>query len=284
MATRDDQTTLVEAHTPLDYDGQLGNGYDVPTILETDDGEERCPYCGDWYKQITTHWTCSSCQYPPVSAYKMELLKGMMLGDGHMNLSYGNFRCGMTNKTFLEWLTTELGWLASDVRKQCTAVEIATKAREGLGSDTFAEDCVDLYSIRSRPQPQLQWFTEWYSTGEIVFPTNIELTPTSLAMWYVSDGGLIWHDCDNAKIKFTSCNESERPQAIIDMLEGCGFTVTHGDTAKDFYIPHRDVDDFFSYIGAPVEGFKYKWEYEDRERYDELKTQMREQHCTQTLS
>lgn len=279
-----EQTTFGERRVPTDYEGQLGNGADIPTVIESDGDEERCPYCGNWYKRLSLHWTSSDCQHPPISQYKMGLLKGLMLGDGSMHNTDGYFQCKMSNKTFLGWLCTELGWLVSDLRKKKTAVEAAKSVRNGLGRNTKAKDCVDYYAAFSRTHPQLQRFSEWYSTGEIVFPADLQLTPTSLAMWYVSDGGLDWSNgAAGVMIKFTSLNESERPQAIESMLEGCGFTVQHGKSSKNFHIPHREIDDFFEYIGDPVPGFEYKWAYEDRDRYDRLKTQMREQHCTQTL-
>lgn len=278
------QSTFPEQRVPADYEGQLGNGEDIPTVIESDGEKERCPYCGNWYKRVSSHWRLGKCQYPPISEYKIELLKGLMLGDGSMNTTDSYFRCKMTNRTFLQWLSNELGWLASDVRKKKTAVEIADGCRNSLDRNTQAKDCVDSYGIHTRPHPQLRGFTEWYSTGEIVFPTDLQLTPTSLAMWYVSDGGLSWqHERTHIMVRFASVNESERPQSIINMLEGCDFTVQHGKGSNEFYIPQREVDDFFEYIGDPVPGFAYKWAYEECDRYDRLKTQMREQHCTQTL-
>jgi len=278
-----EQTTLGARTVPADYEGQLGDGERIPTVIESDGEEERCPYCGDWYSRISTHWSRGSCQWPLISQHKMKLLTGMMLGDGGMQTRNGYFECGMTNKTFLDWLSNELGWLVGDLSMQKTAVETAQNARETLGTETQPSDALDYYFIRSRTHPSLQQFTEWYSTGEIVFPTDIELTTMTLRMWYVSDGGFDWH-YESPRIVFGSCNESERPEAIENMLEGAGFTVNHGEGSKSFCIPHREIEQFFDYMGHdPVPGFEYKWAYEDRDRYDRLKGEMREQHCTQTL-
>jgi len=154
------QTTLdgkqVTETVPEDYEGQLGNGEDIPTVIESDGDEERCPYCGQWYSQINSHWNQSECQYPSISPYKIELIKGMVLGDGSMHTNVGNFRAYNTNKMFLEWLDKELGWLTSGVSMMQTAVKSARTTRESFGGETQPEDSLDIYCLRSRTHPQLQ--------------------------------------------------------------------------------------------------------------------------------
>lgn len=270
---------------PEDYEGQLGDGGLIPTVIESDDDEERCPYCGQWYSRIGSHWAKSSCSHPPISRYKMELLKGMMLGDGGLDMDNKNafFRIKMTNKTFLEWLDVELGWLTNGVTKAKTAVESAWSARESFGGDTRPEDVLDIWRLNTRAHPQFNEFAEWYSTGEIVFPWNLTLSPEALKMWYVSDWCLGHGNRDNRKtcVRFTSRNEQDRPESIVNSLESLDFTVNH--SGKDFALSVEDTEDFFEYIGDPVPGFEYKWAYNDYEEYQRLKEQCREQHCTQTL-
>jgi hypothetical protein len=283
MSSETTQTTLGEGTAPADYDGQLGNGKHRPTILETDGDEIRCPYCGQWYEVVASHWTRSSCQYPPYTERKQEILTGMMLGDGSMNSEDGRFQCKMTNKTFIEWLTKQFGWLAHGVLKGRTAKESAKNLREGvLNRDTDGKNCQDKYRFQTVPHPALQEFSDWYDDdGNIHFPTDLSLTPLSLKLWYVSDGGLVWGN-KNPYIQFGSVNEKERPEAIISMLNGCGFDVSQ--SGKMFRLPTAQTKDFLDYIGSPPPGFEYKWEIDSREQYDKLKEQMIEEHCTQTLA
>lgn len=278
-------TTQHFPKTANNYEGQLGNGEDIPTVVESDNDEERCPYCGEWYSGIGVHWTRSSdCKWPQISQYKTNLLTGLMLGDGSMHTNCGHFECGLVNKTFLQWLSCELGWLVNNLSMQQTAIKSAKNTRETLGRNTQPSDALDYYLLRTRSHPSLQQFIEWYNTGEIVFPTNIELTPTILRMWYISDGGLHW---GNKKpiVELNSVNEANRPEAIENMLGCAGFTINHKKGSEHFYIPHCEIDEFFDFMGnEPVPGFEYKWTYEDRERYDKLKDEMRTKHCTQTLN
>lgn len=259
-------------------------------ILETKNGEEQCPDCGNWYSRIASHWSQSDCQWPDIDEYQMELLKGMMLGDGSLH-QYQNdagnpyIRFQMTNKTFLQWLSNELGWLCDDVKMQKTATEMSERVCEGLNNDVSKpEDCLDYYRCRTRSHPLCNQFADWYATGEKVFPQDLKLTPTSLKMWYVSDGSISWRSDDSAQIVFTSRNEAERPGAIISMLEGCDFDVQHSDGGYRFRIPHRQIAWFFDYIGSPPPGFDYKWQYRDRDQYEMFKRKTREYHCTQTLA
>jgi hypothetical protein len=267
------------------YSRQLSDGREIPTIIESDNEQERCPYCGNWYSKIANHWSHpqSDCQWPPISNYKMELLTGMMLGDGSMNTANGHFECGMINKTFLEWLSTELGWLVNGISIDKTAVKMAKECNGSFGSDTKPSNCSDYYRMYTRTHPDFQQFIDWYNGGKITYPNDVKLKPTILRMWYVSDGGLNWSH-NGAMIQFTSCNEANRPKVIRNMLNNIGFTVNHSKGDKSFYIPYREIDQFFDYMGHnPVPGFEYKWSYKKQSQYDILKKEMRERHCTQTL-
>lgn len=281
MATSQSRFETGERAPAPNYEGQLGDGERQPTVIESDGDEERCPYCGNWYSLIGSHWSQSSCEYPPISRYKMELLKGMMLGDGSLDMSCKNphFAMQMTNVTFLHWLQRELGWLSGEMSRKMTASETAQSARDNLGSQSSSQDCLDCYRFRTCNHPLFTRFASWYETGSIRFPTDLTLTGISLRMWYVSDGCL---DIGEGRVEFGSLNESNRPQAIISMLSDCGFTVYQ--SGIHFRLPVDETEDFFDYIGHdPVPGFEYKWAYEDRDRYERLKKQCREQHCTQTL-
>jgi len=164
---------------PVDYEGQIGNGEKIPTVVESDGDEERCPYCGEWYSRIGTHWSRGSCHYPHISEYKMQLLRGMMFGDGSLSLDKKNprFRIKMINKKFLQWIDHELGWLTSGLTMGKTCVESAKSVRDNFGSDTQAENAYDIYDICTKSHPQFERFSSWYDSGEIVFPFGFSVSP-----------------------------------------------------------------------------------------------------------
>ncbi len=266
------------------------NGSTIET-RETDDGtvEEQCPNCGSWYQRIASHWGQSSCDHPPISEKKWEMCKGLMMGDGSLgnkNRKNCNIYIGNTNVTFLEYLQDEFGWLASTFCQRVTAQKVANQLNgRVIGNrerNTQPEDCVDAYNLVTRSHPVFNHFEQWWMTGEKVFP-QIEYTKPLLRMWWVSDGSFDWKSLNNCRIQFASRNEASRPENIIQSFKDIGFDCSlHSDSL--FSLPVSQTEDFFDYIGHdPVPGFEYKWAYEDKDRYERLKEQCREEHCTQTL-
>lgn len=253
---------------------------------ERDDGtvEEQCPSCGNWYKRINSHWSQSSCDYPPISQRQYEIVVGLMMGDGTLGKRTENKMCRvqtkMTNKTFLQWLKQGLDWLSSNFCTKYTSIEKAKHDSESdFISDAKAENRFDQYCLQTRSHPIFDSFNQWWATGELVFP-QVNLTPTVLRMWYVSDGTLNFQS--NSRIKITSVNEKDRPENIIKSFGDIGFDVTQ--SRKEFCLLTQDTEQFFDYIGHdPVPGFEYKWAWQDEDRYHRLKDAHDHVHCTQTL-
>jgi len=248
--------------------------------------EERCPSCNGWYRGLTGHWSRGSCPHPEISDETMELLKGMMMGDSCINTSskYPRQQFSLTNLTFLRALQERLGWLVSGLRQQYTCVQSAQNTRNTLGRQTQPEDTRDCYVLQTRSHPQLEQFADWYDDERNkVFPPDLSLTPTGLAMWYVSDGGLDWSHYDTTcSVKFSSVNESDRPEAIRGVLEEYGWTM--GQLDEYFRLSAENTEDFFETLGEPVLGFEYKWCWQDRERYNEMKDACERAHHTQTFA
>lgn len=269
--------------TTGDYNGQIGDGGDAPTIIENNGDEERCPYCWNWYTGIGQHWSRGSCSYPPMSQYKKDLMKGMALGDGYVDTQNKNpcFVLYNTNVTFLEWLQTELGWLGNSVRCHIYAKDAVSDVLKDSG--TKPDDCLDMHLLSTKSHPEFDEFGSWYDSGEIIFPVDLSVSPITLKVWYVSDGSLNYncHGQYKTRVEFTSLNESERPTRIKGALEEHGFTVRN--SGQNFALSTEDTEEFFNLIGDPLPGFEYKWVYDDWDTYQMLKEETRRIHCTQTL-
>jgi hypothetical protein len=261
---------------PSDYKGQIGDGSRIPTKIESENTQERCPYCGNWYKKIGQHWSQSSCPYPPVSEYKMRILLGMMLGDGSLNRQHktASMNISMSNKTFLEWLNEELDWLTKNFKKKFTFQEVSENISE-LNRDSYKSKTHDHYQTYIRAHPSLEIFKSWYKNGKSRIPDNLSIPPTALKMWYVSDGGLHWSE-NHATVSITSVNEIERGHTIIKPLEEYGFTVKQ--SCSNFVIGKDETDDFFDLIGEAPPGFEYKWCHKDRKRYDTMFDKCKQNH------
>ena len=273
----------------VDY---LENGYvtEEGSTINTrinDDGveEEQCPSCGNWYQRISSHWSQSLCDHPPISQRKYEMAIGLMMGDGYIDINGKNCRLLVrnTNITFLQWLETEFSWLSGSICNMETAKEVADdlskRGVDGESRNTNAEDCNDVYVLHLRAHPVFNKLREWYKEDGLVFQ-EVVYTPTILRMWYVSDGGINKSGMD---VEFNSRNESNRPEVIKNGFSELGINISNGNGQHVFQI-YAERDEFFDYIGHnPVPGFEYKWEYQDREEYERLKEQCDRQHKTQTL-
>jgi len=199
----------------------------------------------------------------------MELLTGMLMGDGSINRSSKNswFQTEMITKPFLEWLDSELGWLSTGVRLKHTASEGAKKCRDsGFSPNAKAENYSDVYRLRSRCHPDLQPLADWYASGKKVFPNDIELTPTVLKMWYVSDG---YYDNHGAAKRITigMSNEVDRRDNIEQLFENVGFEISNwniserkdGSKRCNAQFTKDESQRLFEYMGESPAGFEYKW-------------------------
>lgn len=240
----------------------------------------KCPHCGDWFQNIGQHWSlASTCDHLPIEGKKWEILLGLWIGDGYICASNKNayMKIGMINRTFIEHIWEELGWLATDVKEKIEAPEQATDDIEAINTH-------DYYVIQTRCHPAFNVLLDHQNKHDGAFPKNLSASPMLLKMWYVSDGGLDWNrKSDNSQVRFTSRNESGRPEAIMNLMDSAGFDITNGDKGYNFRVPTNQTHDFFNYIGEAPPGFEYKWAYENRYRYQRLKEKFYQQHCTQTI-
>lgn len=230
-----------------------------------------CPGCGTEYARIGSHWSypTSSCDYPPFTNRQLEIIKGLNMGDGCIREAsgYACMRVGSTNLPFLEWLDDRFGPLSAGVRLDRDSETIAAN-NEGRGrwSDY---DFKDLYLLALRSHPTFTKLRkQWYTDDGIRFPDDLELSPESLRMWYVSDGSINWQG-EYPYIAIGCSNENRRPQFIEGVFSDIGFDI--GYSSNCIRVPSYQREQFLEYIGDTIPGFEYKWAIDDHERYDELK-------------
>jgi hypothetical protein len=212
-----------------------------------------CPTCGGEYKQLGSHITKGTgCDYPEFTDDQIEIIKGMMLGDGwinHLHKGNGNpfFAVGMTNYDFLVWLNEKM-------RPHSTGVKDASPSQNSTKP---------YYKVRTMRTPRLDKFAEWYDTGELVLE-EIELTPLSLKMWYVSDG--TYKHTANI-IEIGNKIATDRDDYFQSLFAPLGVNPTVYDTGICFNV--EDSKRLIEFMGANPPGFKRKWPIEERAEADE---------------
>jgi len=231
--------------------------------------ETICPSCGDGFEKVGVHWGKTECDYPELSSYQKELVKGMVMGDGCITHRDANrnprLKIEMVNKRFLEWFNNQMGILTTDVRK----VEYSQKRIDYYNNSMEGrkfENRSDVYRLHSRGSPELQELADWYSSGKKRFPDDLKLTPTSLKIWYVGDGHV---QIDDRRCRISCVNEINREDYLKTLFERIGFTVYL--TKKGIGIRASESPDFLDYMGNAPPGFEYKWQLDNKKRYKKLK-------------
>lgn len=248
-----------------------------------------CPDCNVPQKNPSQHLTKSDCQRPEISDVQEEMLKGLVMGDGSIIHHSKNWSIswGSINKEFMEWFDWRMGDLGIEVYKSRSDLEERRKQFTKNSSHTREEvmdfDFHEVYQWKTVTHPEINnIFNEWVSEEQKKFPEDIDLTPISLCIWYCGDGGLVWDGNGNSSyVKISTVNESENIQNIIKSFNNKGlYPEVHQQEMEGFFDnPHtytsiaffkRERDKFFDYIGQPPPGFEYKWELEDRQKYERL--------------
>jgi hypothetical protein len=229
-----------------------------------------CPECGEEYKQLGQHWRWNKHHRPSFTDYQKEVITGLLMGDGCIRRSDKNPRiqCEMISPNYLEYISYIFGCLGTGVSLKCTAEENAKRSRNsGFRPNAKSENYSDVYYWRSRNNPELEEFADWYSTGEKLWPEDIELTPTVLKHWYCGDG--CWQNKSNNNcIKISMANEIENQDKVSQMFKKVGLP-----TPSNYVISERkdggktcgalwtieQSKKLWDYMGEPLPDFYYKW-------------------------
>ena len=207
----------------------------------------KCPDCGEEYTRVAMHWRKGSCSYPELNDFQTEIVKGLVMGDGYVKRrdnSPDQVRAEMTNQVFLQQVYEWLEPLSASVREYRSAEENA-----GRNNADSAENYQDSYHYNSCTAPTFNQFGEWYSTGEKVWPDDIELTPVSLAILYVCDGTL-----SSNKPSMSIVKENHRKEYVKSLFQRLDIPVSN---SMHHYTLGRE--EFFNTVGGPIKGFEYKW-------------------------
>lgn len=185
---------------------------------QLDDGRVQCDQCGRDFKNIGNHWSNgSTCDHPELPDVWEEALVGSLMGDGCVQgKSRKNQRLQVqwASKEQCQWLNDIFGWFTTGVSLHITAEENAKVKREsGFRPNAKAENYSDQYVVRTRSHPAVTKLTSWYSSGEKVWPKDLELTPTTLLLWFVGDGH---YDDKNGqkRIRIGMSNERENKEKV----------------------------------------------------------------------
>jgi hypothetical protein len=207
---------------------------------------KRCGGCGNCFQRLGTHWQMSDCSYPEISNFQHDVITGILMGDGTVDLGEGHknprFSVQMVNNNYLEYIDSLFGNISTGVRE----VGIATSAGNKV------------YRLQTRRHPELHEYWNWYSSGVKIWPDDLELTPTVMRHWFCCDGH---YDTNNGhrRLNIGMLNEVGNKDKINSYLSEVGLpepTRWGNHTANWGVI---ETEQIFEYMGNAVPGFEYKW-------------------------
>ncbi|WP_436932492.1 homing endonuclease associated repeat-containing protein [Halosimplex halobium] len=231
-----------------------------------------CKGCEKRFAHIGKHWNNSSCRWPTLSSTQLELLTGVLMGDGTL-LRDGTNCCiaiEMANREYLQWLDQRLKPFSTGVKLKHSASEQLERAKDAplkpIRNSTALQPS---YLLVTRRSPQLNRFRSWYDTEQKRYPSNLSLTPAMFQQWYCGDGTLnIREKATNPRATIVCKNEQDRAEFITNLFQDVGFEPTHRNGRFVFNV--EDTSRLLEWAGKAPPGFEYKWA-ETYKAYTELK-------------
>jgi len=230
-----------------------------------------CPTCNEEFDTVGMHWCHSAdCTYPEFSEYQKEVITGLLMGDGYVLRTEGGnpqIRAEMITEEYLQYLDTQVfPVVGSGVSLFRTAEESFENTSKEFSPNKKLERYSDVYRWMTKCNPNIDEYAEWYSSGEKVFPDDIELTQTVLKHWYCGDGSYNTSQ-HNGHIAIGCSNEIERKEQLREIFssKGCQPTFQISERNKKdgkimkIRFTKQESEKLFEYMGKPLPGFEYKW-------------------------
>jgi len=213
---------------------------------------QTCYQCGKTYNSLGMHWRRGECSYPEITDRQHRIIQGCLMGDGH--LDFGNkspkFHVSNTNREFLQWLKTELQEHISRIYLHATA-ERQSESFEEHGMGEWS--CSDVYRLSSMTLRTLERYSEWYPEDGVSFPSDLELTPETLTVWYCCDGTLT----DDEQIRIGTKNEMHREDFLTEL-----FSEYHVDPTLSTWnlcFTKEETQRLFDVMEDAPDGMEDKW-------------------------
>jgi hypothetical protein len=220
---------------------------------------EICHDCGNEYEVVAQHWSMSDCSHPRLTETQQEILTGILMGDGCCTTVSRNplITVSMTSPEYLSYVDDMFPVIGNGVSLSMSAEQSAQNKRKHY--DNVNEDEYnDVYEWRTKANPNLNQYQNWYKSGKKVFPNEIELTPTVLKHWYCGDGHT--QKIGNYyKASIATVCERNNVEKIENMFQNTQLPQPDWWTNHEMHWTKENSTKIFEYMGEPLPDFQYKW-------------------------
>jgi len=216
-----------------------------------------CPECGCEYSELSKHWYHSSCDYPQISENQYEVITGLLMGDatlGYRERERQRVVLDMTNQDFVRWVDQQLGVLTTGYRK----LDSKSHCRRDTSFTSDSPEFKDVYRVSTWTMPGFERYVDWYGNNGKMIPVDVELTPTTLKMWYCSDGDLKHNKTSqNGRPRLRLSARSQDKGVMMELFAELGCDPTWCGGHMTFNV--ADSGWLWDYMGHAPPGFGYKW-------------------------
>jgi tRNA-binding EMAP/Myf-like protein len=138
-----------------------------------------------------------------LSYIQMEVLKGKMLGDGCLSNKSVSFGHKKEHEEYLDYTLNMLGDVAGNKQKNVIS---------GYGTEMCRARSISHCSIN-------EYFSKWFYENDKIVPFGLNLSPISLAFWYMDDGNLATNEGqeDRASFATNGFNETSINNLLISL-------------------------------------------------------------------
>ena len=194
-----------------------------------------------------------------------EYIDGFLLGDGglstdkRMKIKKARATCGLEHKEFCEYL---IGFFEGTTTKYNHK-----KMKQGFMWQGRTKHLEGLYKEYLRWYPKNQ---EGKRLKQV--PDDVEITPTSVMMWYLGDGSLVKPE-NNSTVMLRLSTDGflkEGVELLVTKLNDIGI-LCHRNNDNRIMVDAKGIPAFFNYIGrvSPVKCYDYKfdlpeWRFESK--------------------
>jgi hypothetical protein len=184
----------------------------------------------------------------------------------------------VVTRPFVEWFKDEMGVFGNPIQKISGEDIYERIQRHGDERFSTTDEFQDQYRVNTNCSHQFAYWSEWYRNGEKRFPEHMSLSPMTLLMWYVCDGGLqagTGKETNRTSMHIKATNELDRPDFLRDLFKPIGISPAVDDGVVRFTVGETEM--LFDYMPAPPPGFEYKFattagEYNRLKPWSESKT------------
>ncbi len=189
----------------------------------------------------------------------IEWIDGFLLGDGNINFAnnrYGNsrFRIGTSSPEWTKYAMSDFSMYQP------------SELREWGNIDEKHPNY--LYNITTLTHPDIVHQAErWYSgpnqTKKV--PPDVRITPTSILLWYLGDGSLMYLERYNTYVvRFATCafSVNEVENILMPKLRSLGLDCSRDESKNDIRVKAASIGRFFDIIGhkSPISCYDYKFD------------------------